>query len=252
MPYQPISQLRLPPDDATIWRYMDLWKLEAMVSGLSLFFVRSDNFTDPWDSKLPPDWESTVNVPMISRPSGGTYTIAEWYREREIPSNPIHCWNCDDAESSRMWNEYTSSAQSVVIKSTVGKLKKIFSHTERNIMIGLIEYGDHSNIPSPRFVHSQWGESIEEIQANPWYVPRWFKRPDFRYEKELRATTHVSQRTDPFEKGFSVLIGQSAVAELIQSIRLHPAASLDFGDGVRELLFDNGFEHISVGPSALT
>lgn len=86
-----MPQLRLPRDDAVIWRYMDLWKLEAMVPELSLFFVRSDKFEDSWDSVLPPNWQSSVNVPMSLSPDGTTYTIADWYAEREIPNNPILC-----------------------------------------------------------------------------------------------------------------------------------------------------------------
>ncbi len=247
-----MPQLRLPPDETAIWHDMDLWKFEAIVTQLSLFFVRSDKFPDPWDSVLPQNWESSVNVPMVPRRDGGTYTIAEWYQEREIPSNPIVCWNCENTECARMWDEYTTGTESVVVKSTVGRLKQCFSHTERDIKLGLIEYGDHSDLSLPRFAYSQWGESTESIPPNPWYVPRWFKRPEFKYEQELRATTHVGQRDHPFEKGFNLVIGKSGVADLIQTVHLHPHASLDFGDAVRGLLFANGFADISVGPSALT
>lgn len=251
MPFKPMPQLRLPPDDAVIWRYMDLWKLKAILTQCSLFFVRSDKFEDDWDSVLPPNWESSVNIPMGPRPDGGTYTIAEWYKEREIPSNPIVCWNCNDTECFRMWEEYTTGSESVVVKSTLGQLKQCFSHTEREIRIGLIEYGDHNDLASPRFAYSQWGDSSDTVPPNPWYVPRWFKRPHFQYEKELRATTHVSQREHPFDTGFNVVIGNPGVADLIQTIRLHPRASSAFAEAVRKLLSDTGHSDISVQPSSL-
>lgn len=36
--------LKLPPPSQIVWRYMDLWKFEAMVRTSSLYFRRADNF----------------------------------------------------------------------------------------------------------------------------------------------------------------------------------------------------------------
>lgn len=77
-------------------------------------------------------------------------------------------------------------------------------------------------------------------------------RPKFNYEKELRATTHVSQGDHPYEKGFNVAIGDTGIAELIQSIRLHPDAPLDYAEVVHKMLSAYLFTNISIDPSALT
>lgn len=115
MPHIPMTGLELPDDAAAVWRYMDLWKFESILKTSALYFVRSDRFSDSWDSVLPPKWRQKMQRVMCDHPNGGEYTEAAWYDEREIPTNPILCWNCDENENERMWREYTKSPDALVI-----------------------------------------------------------------------------------------------------------------------------------------
>ena len=136
---------------------------------------------------------------MCDRPNDGKYTEAAWYEEREIPTNPILCWNCDENESKRMWREYTSSTDALVIRSTVGRLKECFSSTSVEVRIGLVNYGDHDGLDDPNFFEVFWDDDAPPARLNPWYLPRYLKRLDFAYEKEIRATIHVDRMDQPID-----------------------------------------------------
>src|SRR6266480_8030105 len=44
--------LKLPPPSQIVWRYMDLWKFEAMVRTSSLYFRRADKLSDRGEGRL--------------------------------------------------------------------------------------------------------------------------------------------------------------------------------------------------------
>jgi hypothetical protein len=251
MPYISMTNLELPDDIVTIWRYIDLWKFESIVKTLGLYFVRSDRFTDSWDSVLPPKWLAKMQSNMCDRPDGGTYTEAEWYEQREIPTNPIQCWNCDDNESAEMWRQYTSGSEALVIRSTIGRFKQCFASTASDVRIGLVKYGYHDELDDPKFAVGYWGDKTPMI-LNPWYVPRYFKKQEFAYEKEVRATIHVGREHQPIDRGYNLVIGKYGVRTLIESIRLIPNATVDLRERVQSLLSEYGLGDIAVELSILS
>jgi hypothetical protein len=119
------------------------------------------------------------------------------------------------------------------------------------VQIGLIEYGNHNQIPAPKFTYSNWGETDAPIPPNPWYFPRWFKRMKFSFEKELRATTYVNVKLEPYDKGINVVLGANGVRSLIDAVYLHPNAPTGFQDRVLSVLQKHGFDEIPVKPSVL-
>ena len=229
---------------------MDLWKFELIIETFGLYVVRSDRFTDTWDSVLPPKWLTKMRHTMCDRPEGGNYTEAEWYEEREIPTNPIHCWNCDDDESAEIWREYTGDSDALVIRSTVGRFKQCFNLTPSDVRIGLVKYGYHNNLDDPKFVVGYWGDNAP-ITLNPWYIPRYFKRQKYAYEKEIRATIHVSSKHQPIDPGYNLVIGEHGIRTLIEWIGLKPNASADLCKRVQALLNKYGLGDIVVEPSTL-
>lgn len=251
MPFTPMTGLELPDDAATIWRYMDLWKFQKILETSALYFVRSDRFPDPWDSVLPPKWRERMQRVMCDRPDGGKYTEAVWYEEREIPTNPIYCWNCDENESERMWREYTSGTDALVIRSTVGRLKKCFSSTSSEVRTGLVNYGGHDGLDDPKFFEAFWENEAPPARLNPWYVPRYLKRLDFAYEKEIRATIHVNREDQPIDPGYNLIIGSAGICTLIESIHMHPNTTTDQRKQLESLLDQYGFRDIPLQPSTL-
>lgn len=254
MPFTPMTGLELPDDAATVWRYMDLWKFQKMLETSALYFARSDRFTDdPWDSVLPPKWREKMHRVMCDHPNGGKYTEAAWYEEREIPTNPICCWNCDEKESERMWCEYTSGTDALVIRSTIGRFKECFSSTPAQVRIGRVNYGYHDDLDDPQFFITWWGDDAPAAGLNPWYVPRYLKRKDdFEYEKEIRATIHVNPECQPIDPGFNLVIGSFGLCTLIEAIHMHRTATADQRKQLKALLNLHGFYDIPLQSSTLS
>lgn len=252
MPFVAMTGLELPDDATTIWRYMDLWKFERILESSGLYFVRSDRFEDRWDSVLPPKWHAKMQRVMCGRAGGGSYTEAEWYEEREIPSNPVYCWNCDSNESCRMWQEYTKQPDALVVQSTVGRLKQCFSSTTTDVQIGQVNYGDHDDLDDPRFAVAYWGKDLPPAKLNPWYVPRYLKKVEFAFEKEIRASMHLAREDQPIKCGYNLVIGAPGVETLIESIRVRPIATADFAARVVSLLSQYGLGGIKVERSSLS
>jgi hypothetical protein len=189
---------------------------------------------------------------MGERPNGGKYTEAAWYEEREIPTNPILCWNCDENESERMWREYTSGTDALVIRSTVGRFKECFSSTSAQVRIGLVNYGYHDDLDAPKFVIAFWGDNEPVARLNPWYVPRYLKHMDFAYEKEIRATIYVNREDQPIDPGCNLAIGSLGICTLIESIHMHPNAITHQRKQLKSLLDQHGFCDIPLQSSTLS
>lgn len=251
MPFTPMTGLELPADTATVWRYMDRWKFVSMLQTSALYFARSDRFSDRWDSVLPSKWREKMQRDMGDRPDGGKYTQATWYEEREIPTNPICCFNCDENESERMWREYTRCPGALVIRSTVGRLKECFSSTLAQVRIGLVKYGYHDDLDDPQFALVWRGDNEPVATLNPWYVPRYLKRVDFAYEKEIRASIHVKREDRPIDPGYNLVIGSAGIRKLIESVHMHPNTTIDQLRDVTSRLDEAGFGDIPVQPSTL-
>lgn len=251
MPFTPMTGLELLDDTATVWRYMDLWKFQSILETSGLYFVRSDRFSDRWDSVLPPKWRDKMQRVMCDRPGGGKYTEAAWYEEREIPTNPIYCCNCDECESERMWREYTGGTDALVIRSTVARFKECFSSTSAQVRIGLVNYGYHYDLDDPQFVDSWWDDNKPAARLNPWYVARYLKRLEFTYEKEIRATIHVNHEDKPIDPGYNLAIGSLGICTLIESIHVHPNATTDQRKQLKSLLDQYGFCNIPLQSSTL-
>jgi hypothetical protein len=252
MPYTPMIGLELPHDAASIWRYMDCWKFQSILENSALYFVRSDRFDDTWDSVLPPKWRKKMQRVMCDRPNGEKYTEAAWYEEREIPTNPINCWNCNKNESERMWNEYTCGTDALVVRSTVGRLKECFSSSLVQVRIGLVNYGYHDDLDDPKFFITFWGDNAPAAKLNPWYVPRYLKRVEFAYEKEIRATIYVNREEQPIDPGYNLVIGSLGICTLIESVHVHPNATSEQRNQLKSLMDKHGFCDIPIQPSTLS
>ena len=54
--------LGIVPDDATIWRYVNLEKFLALLQSRQLFFASLDGFDDPYEGYYPKDvWQQSIN-----------------------------------------------------------------------------------------------------------------------------------------------------------------------------------------------
>lgn len=198
--YLPDSGLRVPPDDARIWRYLDFTKFVALLSHSSLHLSRADTFLDRFE----------VSIPLRDLAAARTWTI-EQMRRRSISRDGIigylsalsdqpataiaklsehelvvqflrhansalfvSCWHMNEDESAAMWDLYLGNSPGVAIESSFAALRDELDRATGDtlVTIGAVDYLDYQR--------DSWGP------YRPFNAV-FHKRRSFDHERELRA-----------------------------------------------------------------
>lgn len=163
---------KLPPASQIVWRYLDLWKFESMLNTSSLYFCRCDKFRDPLEGRL--SKRGIHRTSDSDRAFADAYPMAEDYDKcvaaQEITRGCmfVNSWHMNTRESHRMWREYTTTSDSVVITASVKALQRIIP--KREVTMSAVTYVSE-DFPRTEFDHS----SI-----------LFYKDLSFSYERELR------------------------------------------------------------------
>jgi hypothetical protein len=177
MRYQPV------PDDALLWRYMELAKYKAFIGTNSLYCPRAARFEDPWESRLPrAEEEAYMNdmlahlaeMGMIDDPNptaidGVRSNFKKW--DLSFDRNRfVSCWHINEAESAAMWDLYCKRDAGVAVVST-GPALKYLAHLnrEQGAIFAAVEYLDYEK------------DSIRESRD-----ALFCKRRSFAHEQEAR------------------------------------------------------------------
>jgi hypothetical protein len=232
--YYKLSDLLLPDDNSIIWRYMDYPKLQSMLQKKSIFFSRADKQTDRLEGEYPKNMlnELETRYGTITSSDGKSYTFTQWHTQKEIPSRLLSCWNVNPHESKKRWSDYTTTTESIAIRSTIGRLIGCFTikgNDEPVVWIGKIRYGDEEN----RLPHI-WN-------GNYFLYPFFAKREKYRWENEVRATVNLTRRKHHSPTGCFI---KADLRVLIDSIWVHPQATEDFRHRVENLLNDSQYSEI--------
>ncbi len=183
----------LPEDSASLWRYMDFTKYMSLISTQSIYFSRSDCFSDifegakgylsdkdVWDrhyydffikaiSNPPEVYDFELSEKQILERANKLLKDFEGAGVKQRQSTFISCWHEGEYESEAMWRLYSSYLpNALAIKTTTGDLIKSLGY-DSSVEIGRVEYIDYRN----KF--SGVNESF------------WRKRKSFEHEKEVRA-----------------------------------------------------------------
>jgi hypothetical protein len=167
------EEFRTPPDDAKLWRYLDLSHFLWLLSQRSLYFSKLKEFEDKWEGAIPA-------------------ALLEWhkrsFKEESLPPEPeqfkdliksmlpisyINCWHKNDVESVAMWKLYTHGKDGVAIQTTVSRLKACLHIPSWFMDIGEVIYLDH--------------DSVAEQDSTRSALPFMVKRRSFRHESEVRV-----------------------------------------------------------------
>lgn len=163
---------KIPPPSQTLWRYMDSWKFESMLRSSSLYFRRADKLADEGEGRL-----SRAAVYGTSKSEiafNETYKIARDYKQHlaahEITRSCmfVNCWNIAGREKQRMWREYTTGPNSVVVTTSMKALQCAVA--QQQIVISRVKYIFQST-PRIEFSHT---------------TPFFYKDTFFSFENELR------------------------------------------------------------------
>jgi hypothetical protein len=119
-PYQTIA------DSETLWRYMELWKFEDLLTTSTIYFARADQFDEPFEGR-----ESLGNAERLSKSDEifrslyKLQTPENWRDSQEAVRHVmfISCWNRNKRECFDMWRRYTKTPNSVVITTSAKALR---------------------------------------------------------------------------------------------------------------------------------
>ena len=180
--------------DAFVWRYQDFDKLASLVTTGRLYMRRSDLFNndqfegttpqgeiDYWKKRA--DEASTLEErATIEHNRAELAEYAEHFRRNYF----VSCWNMAPDENVAMWESYTSSPESIVIRSRYSTSAKQFHYGVINV--GQVTYINYSLDALPgmntlrRITHKRHFFSDEqEVRAVVWAVcPEEVKKPTDR------------------------------------------------------------------------
>lgn len=133
--------LKTPPDDTTLWRYLSLESLVAMLYTRRIHFTRLDKFQDPWEGT----WPQPILDAFAGAPADGVRQILDETRT----SVHVNCWHESNYESAALWDIYSGSA-GIAIQSSVGQVKVAIDPTV-TFHIGRVEYTDYTTLKGGAF-----------------------------------------------------------------------------------------------------
>lgn len=210
--YTKKSQFSEIDDSTTIWRYMDFDKFSFLLEQKALYFSRVREFLDKYEGTYAMD-----NLKEVFSPSA-PLQLKKFERKQKLIQKAttdimrliyVNCFTIRASESVEMWRYYTRSNESVVIKSSFGKLKNSFiklpgdSQKFPEVYIGKVNYIDYKR----DYVH-------ERSILSPFI----YKQKKFEFEQELRLLTTYPQLDRAVNEGAYDLVeknGCKSVAELL-------------------------------------
>ena len=189
--YRPHAALDSPPEDATLWKYLDFTKFVSLLDRGSLHFSRTDKLDDPFEGTFP-------RMPGLSEDARQELETISTVNQSSIL---VDCWHRNEYESEAMWKLYADWERGIAVRTSFLDMRQSFTGSE-DIFIGLVRYIDYET---------------EEIDLSFQLEPYITKRKSFEYEQEVRA---FSVRTE-YENGQPVSSRDKYAAGLYHEVDLN-------------------------------
>ena len=98
--YEKHEDIVTPPDNAIIWRYMNLEKLLALLATNCLFLCRLDRVRDPWEGVWPDSAVKELKGTLKPEQLSVFLSASEGLRTSVF----VSCWHEAAHESAALWN----------------------------------------------------------------------------------------------------------------------------------------------------
>lgn len=156
----------IPPQAASLWRYMDLAKFLYLLRAKSLYFARLDQLGDSWEGakgarsnkqiwddhylrffqdaiRNPPEgYKCDKTQDGIEAEASRLLRQLELGGSNELRTAYVSCWHENEAESEALWRLYCpSNTVGIAIRTTFGDLKLAFDD-DLSVEIGRVKYLD--------------------------------------------------------------------------------------------------------------
>ncbi len=203
--YKSHSQFQALSDpNATIWKYMDIFKYLTILQREELFLQRVDKYQDKYDGFMPTfrNGDTLNGSPLNPEMIQGLNDAYNQTRQYAY----ANCWTLNEHESSLMWDCYSNKLGGVAIKSTLQRLCDSVIDG-RDIYVNPVKY------------------DFPNIELGNIYFPLLSKRPQFNDEKEVRLFYTDLEGVKPNAKKNLVdhIYIKVNLDTLIESAFFHPA-----------------------------
>lgn len=236
-------EYQIPDNESKLWRFMDLGKFLSLIQMGSLYFARSDQFSDPFEGakgivNRKPEWEGFYkgffwSAIKQAEDQLGAPTLTSLERlnkaeqlfkdfnhlnEKRRYQTFINCWHENEFESEAMWQLYTSNInEGIAIQTSYERLYESLSRNP-SIAIGRVNYID-------------FGTRFSALGTNAFF----FKRKSFEHEREVRLVTCFRKKSDNFGVYIPVDIDM-----LIDNIYISPTCKKWFENVVSDIVLKYG------------
>ena len=173
-----------PPQQAVLWRYMDLTKFVSLLKEEALFFARIDKLGDPFEGSLGKVTEALRAERFRDNEAARLRAAMSLKEVRAFTL--ASCWHWADYESEAMWKLYSKVRTGIAIRTDFESLSASFICAE-SIYIGKVKYVDYDDTLIP---------------DGSLFISYLHKRKSFEHEREVRA---LVQALPPGEGAFSSL-----------------------------------------------
>lgn len=210
----------LPPRHTVVWKYGDYYKFRDLFLKGQLYFRRADQLPDIYEGRFTPAnqrqrskmfADAFADLGLGNSPD--ILAIQESHRNRVF----LNCWHKNRFESPRMWREYTSSSDSVVLISSVKSLAAALGTQCQAANVHYVR--DDEPLPE---LHSL--AALVHKRHNPYF-----------FENELRLIHQLPPTAEVYldqPQDYYRLIS-CCPSILVEELRFHPAASAEFKSKVR-------------------
>lgn len=228
----------IPDKESKLWRFMDIGKFLSLIQTKSLFFARSDQFSDPFEGakgvlSRETEWqgfytgfifqaikqaEVQLGAPVLTtserlEKAKRLYRDFKTSNENERYSTFINCWHENEFESEAMWQLYTSNINEGIAIQT--SYERLYDAIDRNpsIAIGRVNYIDFNS-------------RYSALGSDAFF----FKRKSFEHEKEVRMITNRRNETNSFGIYIPINLGI-----LIENIYISPTCKQWFENVIKDV-----------------
>ncbi|KPJ62406.1 hypothetical protein AMJ44_15635 [candidate division WOR-1 bacterium DG_54_3] len=183
IPDDPYKQADL---DIRIWRYMSFVKFISLLELKALWFSRLGALEDQFEGTLP----KGTRTKMINNSKKWFETFPDPELQNQLLESTdrnvddgrcttmVNCWYLGENESSYMWKNYAGDKNGIVIRSTVGRLRRSLWGDPKILRIGKVEYIYFETHDMSTYHGHQAGKRA------------LLKHVKYQDEKELRVITH--------------------------------------------------------------
>lgn len=160
----------------TVWKYMNLEKLDSLLKNKTLFFAKPGAFIDPLEGSY-----SNWDLEQLDEDTELPFINSREYMKKVQEFSAISCWHKNDFESAGMWDLYLSGKDGVAIKTDYKSLVNSIIDLRYRVFSGNLQYIDFR----------------KEMTSKNIYDTLFYKRKSFAHENELRLMI-IASRIDGY------------------------------------------------------